>query len=145
MPSVAQNQDILLDFYNDTHDCVTVQLLHDYGRNTGTIVLLHPAESVTLVLDPGSVYRYAVKTQTKVANVTCVRSRSSHSTPELISIATTTAHGLGETFVVKYHTCFLAACLVQRRCPCHSRASKLIIFGEITGFSYGMTCSSPYK
>lgn len=70
MPSTVQSFEVLLDFTNDTHDCATVQLLHHYGRNTGAIVLLNPGESVTLVLDAGAVYRYALKTHSKVANVT---------------------------------------------------------------------------
>ncbi|KAF8898656.1 hypothetical protein BD779DRAFT_27888 [Infundibulicybe gibba] len=70
MPSPLHTYEILLDFTNDTHDCVTLQLLRDYGRSTSAIVLLHPTESISLVLDSGSVYRYALKTQTKVANVT---------------------------------------------------------------------------
>ena len=52
MPGTTQYE-VLLDFTNDTHDCATVQLQRDYGRNTGAIVLLHPGESVTLVLDAG--------------------------------------------------------------------------------------------
>lgn len=70
MPSHVQSYEILLDFINDTQDCVTVQLLRNYGRNTATLVLLHPEESIKLVLEAGSVYKYAVKTHTKVANVT---------------------------------------------------------------------------
>ena len=70
MPSIIQSYEVLLDFTNDTHDCATVQLLRDYGRNTGATVLLHPGESVTLVLDAGAIYQYALKTHTKVANVT---------------------------------------------------------------------------
>lgn len=69
MPAPTQYE-VLLDFTNDTHDCASVQLLRDYGRNTDAIVLLHPGESVTLVLDAGAVYKYALKTRTKVANVT---------------------------------------------------------------------------
>ncbi|KAH9898024.1 hypothetical protein C8Q73DRAFT_788248 [Cubamyces lactineus] len=69
MPGTTQYE-VLLDFTNDTHDCATVQLQRDYGRNTGAIVLLHPGESVTLVLDAGTVYKYALKTRSKVANVT---------------------------------------------------------------------------
>ena len=53
MPARTEDYEVLLDFVNDTHDCATVQLLRDYGRNSGTIVLLHPGESVTLVLDAG--------------------------------------------------------------------------------------------
>lgn len=70
MPSHVRSYEILLDFTNDTLDCVTVQLLRDYGRSTGTVVLLHPEESVTLVLEAGLMYQYAVKNHTKVANVT---------------------------------------------------------------------------
>lgn len=70
MPSHLQTYDVVLDFSNDTHDCATVQLLRDYGRNTGAIVLLYPGESVSLVLESGSLYQYAIKTGTKVANVT---------------------------------------------------------------------------
>ncbi|PCH33780.1 hypothetical protein WOLCODRAFT_135316 [Wolfiporia cocos MD-104 SS10] len=69
MPASTQYE-VLLDFTNDTHDCASVQLLRTYGRNTDAIVLLHPGESVTLVLDAGSVYQYALKTRSKVANVT---------------------------------------------------------------------------
>ncbi|KAI0800891.1 hypothetical protein C8Q74DRAFT_1190506 [Fomes fomentarius] len=69
MPGTTQYE-VLLDFTNDTHDCATVQLQRDYGRGTGAIVLLHPGESVTLVLDAGTVYKYALKTRTRVANVT---------------------------------------------------------------------------
>ena len=52
MPGTTQYE-VLLDFTNDTHDCATVQLQRDYGRNAAAIVLLHPGESVTLVLDAG--------------------------------------------------------------------------------------------
>lgn len=72
MPSLVQSYDVLLDFVNDTLESVTVQVLHDYGRNTRSIVLLHPEESVTLVLDAGASYRYAVKQRTKVAGITYV-------------------------------------------------------------------------
>ncbi|KAI0778563.1 hypothetical protein BD413DRAFT_601300 [Trametes elegans] len=69
MPGTTQYE-VLLDFMNDTLDCATVQLQRDYGRGSGAVVLLHPGESVTLVLDAGTVYKYALKTRTKVANVT---------------------------------------------------------------------------
>ncbi|KIJ68360.1 hypothetical protein HYDPIDRAFT_24646 [Hydnomerulius pinastri MD-312] len=70
MPALTPSSyEVLLDFTNDTHDCATIQLLRDYGRNTSAIVLLHPGESITLVLDAGSVYKYALKSHSKVANV----------------------------------------------------------------------------
>ncbi|GBE78217.1 hypothetical protein BKA93DRAFT_826020 [Sparassis latifolia] len=69
MPAPTQYE-VLLDFTNDTHDCASVQLLRNYGRNPDAIVLLHPGESVTLVLDAGTIYKYALKTRSKVANVT---------------------------------------------------------------------------
>lgn len=70
MPGVTEAYEVLLDFTNDTHDAATVQLLRDYGRSANAIVLLHPGESITLVLDAGSKYQYAFKTRSKVANVT---------------------------------------------------------------------------
>ena len=70
MPAPTQpSYEVCLDFTNDTHDCATIQLLRDYGGSSSAIVLLHPGESVTLVLDAGSVYKYALKSRTKVANV----------------------------------------------------------------------------
>ncbi|KAF8843994.1 hypothetical protein BDN67DRAFT_895882 [Paxillus ammoniavirescens] len=70
MPALTQSSyEVLLDFTNDTHDCATIQLLRDYGRNPSAVILLHPGESVTLVLDAGSVYKYALKSRSKVANV----------------------------------------------------------------------------
>jgi hypothetical protein len=72
MPSHLQTYEVLLDFTNDSRDCATIQLLRDYGQATGAIVLLHPGESITLVLDAGAIYRYALKTHSKVANVTWV-------------------------------------------------------------------------
>ena len=94
LPSPTANE-VLIDFANDTHDCAAVQLQRDYDRNSGAIILLHPGESVTLLLDAGrcmpshggpkpalwevyshctpsagSVYKYAFKTRTRVANMT---------------------------------------------------------------------------
>ncbi|KAN0100693.1 hypothetical protein V8E55_000677 [Tylopilus felleus] len=70
MPAPTHDSyEVCLDFTNDTHDCASIQLLRDYGRSTSAIVLLHPGESVTLILDAGSLYKYALKSRTKVANV----------------------------------------------------------------------------
>ncbi|KAH9486857.1 hypothetical protein JR316_0000922 [Psilocybe cubensis] len=69
MPAL-ENYDIFLDLTNDMHDPVSIQLLRDYDRQTGRVVLLHPTESLTLILESGSSYQYAVKFRTKVANVT---------------------------------------------------------------------------
>ena len=72
MPAPLQSFDILLDVVNDTQDNVTVQLERDYGVSGSAVALVRPAESLSLVLESGSVYRYALKTQTRVANVTYV-------------------------------------------------------------------------
>jgi hypothetical protein len=72
MPGLTSNYEVLLDFKNDTADPATVQLQKDYGHNPGNAVLLHPGESVTLVLNAGASYRYCLKTHSNVANVTCV-------------------------------------------------------------------------
>ncbi|KAJ8596956.1 hypothetical protein M405DRAFT_856024 [Rhizopogon salebrosus TDB-379] len=69
MPAITQPYEVLLDFTNDTHDFATVQLLREYGRSTSAVVLLSPGESITLVLEAGSVYKYALKSHSKVANV----------------------------------------------------------------------------
>jgi len=78
MPAPLQAYEVLLGFTNDTHDCATVQLLRDYGRGTGAIVLLRPGESLTLVLDAGSIYRYALKMHSKVADITARTWRDIH-------------------------------------------------------------------
>ena len=70
MPSLVQSYDVLLDLINDMQDSVSVQLLRDYGRNGGAVVLLSPTESVTLILESGSPYHYAIKSRNRVANVT---------------------------------------------------------------------------
>ncbi|TFK57195.1 hypothetical protein OE88DRAFT_1650822 [Heliocybe sulcata] len=70
MPSISAAYEVLLDLTNDTRDFASVQLLRDYGRNTASAVVLRPGETLTLVLDAGSVYSYAVKAHTKVANIT---------------------------------------------------------------------------
>ncbi|KAF8912741.1 hypothetical protein CPB84DRAFT_1759378 [Gymnopilus junonius] len=69
MPAL-ESYDILLDLTNDMHDSVSIQPLRDYGSQTSRVVLLLPAESLTLILESGSSYQYAVKFRTKVANVT---------------------------------------------------------------------------
>lgn len=75
MPGLIQSYDVLLDFTNDTHDFTSLQLLRDYNNRNGSTagaVLIPPGETVTLVLDAGSVYKYVLKTCTKVASVTYV-------------------------------------------------------------------------
>jgi len=69
MPAITQDYEVLLAITNDSHDCATVQLLRDYGRNSGAIVLLQPTEAVTLVLEAGSIYKYVVKTQSKLVSI----------------------------------------------------------------------------
>lgn len=75
MPGLIQSYDVLLDFTNDTHDYTSLQLLRDFNNRNGSTagaVLIPPGETVTLVLDAGSVYKYVLKTCTKVASVTYV-------------------------------------------------------------------------
>ncbi|KAF9069126.1 hypothetical protein BDP27DRAFT_1447934 [Rhodocollybia butyracea] len=77
MPALLHNYQVQLDFNNDTGRPVSIQLSKDYGRSTASIVLLLPSEEVTLVLDPGSVYHYAVKISSgSVYKVADVRARS---------------------------------------------------------------------
>ncbi len=125
MPARTEDYEVLLDFVNDTHDCATVQLLRDYGRNTGAIVLLHPGERVTLVLDAGqsvharcrmrycpltsnlgSIYQYALKTRSKVVNVTCeIMLQSAFRVP----LTFYPVHDRGETLIARCRNSFLEA------------------------------------
>lgn len=73
MPSL-QAFDVLFDLTNDLHNPISIQLLRDYGRTSARTIVLHPTESLTLILESGISYQYAVKSQTKVANVTWVTS-----------------------------------------------------------------------
>jgi len=61
---------VLLDFTNDMHDPASVQLLKNYGQQSSHIILLKPTETLTLVLESGCSYQYAIKLHTRVANVT---------------------------------------------------------------------------
>lgn len=71
MPSAVYTYQVLLDFNNDTRDCVSLQV--NYGRSYSQAVLvLKPGESISLVLDSGTVYKYAVKTRSIVADVVYV-------------------------------------------------------------------------
>jgi hypothetical protein len=72
MPSLCDNYEVLLEFTNDTEEPVTIQLFRDYERSSGSIVVLNVSESLTLVLESGSSYRYAIKVHTRVVSVTCV-------------------------------------------------------------------------
>ncbi|KAK0198382.1 hypothetical protein EDD18DRAFT_1342481 [Armillaria luteobubalina] len=69
MPSVSQSYDVLINFVNDTSDCVSIQLLRDYGREDGAFTIIQPSDSVTLVLESGSLYQYCLKTRINVASV----------------------------------------------------------------------------
>ncbi|KAH9175350.1 hypothetical protein EDB89DRAFT_2066705 [Lactarius sanguifluus] len=92
MPAITQDFEVLLVITNDSHDCATVQLLRDYGRNTGAIVLLQPTEAVTLVLEAGSIYKYVLKTQSKLVSVSVRTWRDVQCTvSQLFSSAVTTS------------------------------------------------------
>ena len=101
MPSVAQSYEVLLDFINDIPDSATVQLLKDYrdGCRSGSVVLLRPGESVSLVLDAGDSYSYTVKTKQNVVNLTFVV----YHNLDMFSILTLfSVHELGETSSADY-------------------------------------------
>ena len=70
MPARTEDYEVLLDFTNDTHECATVQLLRDYGRNSGAIVLLRPGESVTLVLEAG-MYKISISAISAYPDALC--------------------------------------------------------------------------
>jgi len=91
MPALTQDYEVLLVFTNDSHDCATVQLLRDYGRNTGAIVLLQPTEAVTLVLEAGSTYKYVIKTHSKLVSVSVRTWRDVQCTVSQLFSSTVTA------------------------------------------------------
>jgi hypothetical protein len=73
MPSIVHSYEVFLDFTNDTQDAATVQLSRDYyGCQSGRTALLNPGDTISLVLDAGDIYKYTLKTKTKVINVTYV-------------------------------------------------------------------------
>ncbi|KAJ7597122.1 hypothetical protein C8J56DRAFT_308869 [Mycena floridula] len=68
MPAPIQSFAVLLDFNNDLSECVSIQRI---GARPS--VLLQPTESVTLVIESGIVYQYAVKTNSRI---TAIEARS---------------------------------------------------------------------
>ncbi|KAF9056249.1 hypothetical protein BJ165DRAFT_1432039 [Panaeolus papilionaceus] len=72
MPAPVDSYDVILTFANDMHDMISIQLLRDYGRCPSKAVVLQPGESQSLILESGATYQYAVKSHTKVANVSYV-------------------------------------------------------------------------
>ena len=71
MPALIQGYDTLLDIINDTEETLSVQLLRDFGR-TATGVALASGQSVTLILESGSSYEYALKAGRSVLHLTYV-------------------------------------------------------------------------
>lgn len=67
---VLEDYDIDFDVTNDMLDTISIQLLRDYGSQNGPVVLLYPEQSLTLILESGSTYQYAVKFRTRVVSVT---------------------------------------------------------------------------
>lgn len=138
MPAPTQSYEVLLDFTNDTHDCATIQLLRDYGRNTSAVVLLHPGESVALVLDAGSVYKYALKSRSKVANVRCVNTW----VPPPACCICVSAPDAGEIYDAIYRSYSVGGSLAHHR-RVHRQflfptVSRLTEYGGITASTSGM-------
>ncbi|KAK0465098.1 uncharacterized protein EV420DRAFT_1637261 [Desarmillaria tabescens] len=92
MPSVSQSYDVLINFVNDTSDCVSIQLLRDYGREGGAFTIIQPSDSVTLVLESGSLYQYCLKTQVNVASVIVRPWRDIHCNVSILFIDGTSSH-----------------------------------------------------
>ncbi|PPR00491.1 hypothetical protein CVT24_005551 [Panaeolus cyanescens] len=78
MPAPVQTYDVILTLVNDMHDMLSIQLLQDYGRCPSKCVVLQPGESQMLILESGGVYQYALKSRTKVANVSVRSWRDTH-------------------------------------------------------------------
>ncbi|KAF8898660.1 hypothetical protein BD779DRAFT_1485000 [Infundibulicybe gibba] len=63
MPTSTVPFEVLFEFTNNTADAATLQLTRgeDEVPTGGGMILLHSSESVSLVLNAGSTYKYALK------------------------------------------------------------------------------------
>ncbi|PFH54551.1 hypothetical protein AMATHDRAFT_52195 [Amanita thiersii Skay4041] len=109
MPAILNDYEVLLVLRNDTQSCAAIQPQRDYGQDTNTLVIMYPEDSITLVLDSGSVYQYSVKVGSKVAQVTVqswrdVRCNVSH----LLSLNYPRGAGITVQQVWRDYRCFCA-------------------------------------
>lgn len=73
MPTCTLPYEVLLEFTNDTHDAATLQLMRgDHSPGGGAMILLQRRESVSLVLNAGSVYQYTLRQGEKARKISCV-------------------------------------------------------------------------
>lgn len=76
MPTSTIPFEVLFEFTNYTLDAATLQLMRgdDGFSSGGGMILLHGRESVSLVLNAGSTYRYTVKQKARKAQISWVLS-----------------------------------------------------------------------
>ncbi|KAF9499728.1 hypothetical protein BDN71DRAFT_57736 [Pleurotus eryngii] len=72
MPTSTLPFEVLFEFSNNSTEPATLRLLRDLDEfpNEGARIFLHPEESISLVLNAGSVYRYTLKQNDNAAQVT---------------------------------------------------------------------------
>ncbi|KAJ8702699.1 hypothetical protein PTI98_001395 [Pleurotus ostreatus] len=72
MPTSTLPFEVLLEFSNNSTEPATLRLLRDLDGfpNEGARIFLHPEESISLVLNAGSVYRYTLKQNDNAAQIT---------------------------------------------------------------------------
>ncbi|KAK7694834.1 hypothetical protein QCA50_002022 [Cerrena zonata] len=69
-PTCTIPYEVLLEFINDTPDCVTLQVFRqEDGTQTGAMLLVHEEESISLVLTAGCLYQYGLRQRGKEVNV----------------------------------------------------------------------------
>ncbi|KAF8349992.1 hypothetical protein F5887DRAFT_943231 [Amanita rubescens] len=109
MPAILANYQVLLVFNNDTQSSVTVELQRTYGQNYDSVQLVNPADSVTLVLDAGSVYRYSIRKGWNVVEVTAQSWRDANcSLSHLFSENPPRSNGVTIDRVWQDYRCFYA-------------------------------------
>lgn len=69
-PTCTIPYEVLLEFINDSPDCVTLQVFRqEDGTQTGAMLLIHEGESISLVLTAGCLYQYGLRQRGKEVNV----------------------------------------------------------------------------
>lgn len=74
MPTSTIPFEISLDFINDTYEPVLLRLTPAIGQGEESqpTMIIQPKETVSLVLDAGSTYRYSLLKCKEYAQVSCV-------------------------------------------------------------------------
>lgn len=69
MPSATNPSGLIFALTNSTQEMASLQLLKDYGQPDSIVVLLEPRQTVSLILKAGTLYRYAIKKECDVLDI----------------------------------------------------------------------------